>query len=920
MDSDSPPPPTSLPPTSYDPQLTLQADSRLQAASKQRVHLFRRRKPRIKPSASNLSLSSVPNAAPPQPGPFIEVDPAIDREIHEDQDVYRWAVLYENERGIKLFSTPYYSSVSLLPTIDPSPFTVPSATSSKSATQPDISLRTFPLPDGSWKWIGPWLVDMRSEAGEVQFDGWEYNTWYRTHNWNPEAGPFSWVRRRRWLRLMCRPRKKDTNATESPNPSTPGPNNVRHSMASSLPPSVSASDNDAAVEEVLQLIWTTDHVEENWELYRSAIKCSGTDGRLLEFWARWLGDHQPRDRRGKRRQWTEDEEVPFLDIPDPPSVPTPSLPPAPPGNILPTLRAHGENIMQSFVFPESRKVLLEMISRTELKEALDGLSGVEFWSLRVRTLSPSTTFLEWMPPSTTTASFVELLERLAALVPKNAAHPLQVSARTYVLGLVLSLGPALVPILIAFSKKKSLLKRVLYRELSVTGFAFGAATCVGGGSFLREAWTALDERFPNNRSSRLTAPQKTFLSNVVSCCAGLMLLQAGRHRSLDLTLLLLVRALDAGVQSFVAHRSGSRRESDAKPPDHLREQHFAASAKRAAMRMQIDAFLFWACSARIMWCFFYAPERLPKSYVKWINTLAGVDARLLEALRGLRTGEWSYRKGVSHKPDLLTSYARDLGYPVAWGDPAKLPAYGGQVANDAWNQLGIKNRRNLGGIPCEMVHGQVGSSIGLEDSCVANASLRGSRAFLEALAIYVPVQFLPILLTRPLTLLDPRRIAKSLVGAFRSAMFLSTFLSSFWFSVCLTRTLAAAPLLPSVSHDFWDSDMGCILAGCLVCGSSIWIENGRRRGEMALYVLPRAVRACLPSAWVRRQTKSSRLAERLTFILSLASLLTAANHYPHVLRGLSRWGLRFIVRGPDIALSWRSRKVEEDTRPPAESP
>ena len=52
--------------------------------------------------------------------------------------------------------------------------------------------------------------------------------------------------------------------------------------------------------------------------------------------------------------------------------------------------------------------------------------------------------------------------------------------------------------------------------------------------------------------------------------------------------------------------------------------------------------------------------------------------------------------------------------------------------------------------------------------------------------------------------------------------------------------------MPWISHDFWDGPHGCAFLGTLVCGSTIWIEQGKRRGEMALYVLPRAIRACLP--------------------------------------------------------------------------
>lgn len=69
-------------------------------------------------------------------------------------------------------------------------------------------------------------------------------------------------------------------------------------------------------------------------------------------------------------------------------------------------------------------------------------------------------------------------------------------------------------------------------------------------------------------------------------------------------------------------------------------------------------------------------------------------------------------------------------------------------------------------------------------------------------------------------------------------------------------------MLPWIPHDFWDGPFGCAFAGSLVCGGSIWIEQGRRRGEMALYVLPRAIRACLPERWVSSGRKSVYIVER----------------------------------------------------------
>ncbi|KAJ7492613.1 hypothetical protein FB451DRAFT_540220 [Mycena latifolia] len=560
--------------------------------------------------------------------------------------------------------------------------------------------------------------------------------------------------------------------------------------------------------------------------------------------------------------------------------------------------------------------------------------------------TPSTT---WTPPGTPSSTpLAHWFHRIVSHIPDNTSHPVQVALRTYCLSLCLSLGPSLIPFATSRASQKTstnALKRVLAREFGVGGFAFSITLALGGGSMIRELWRALDDLdsdAPENPARaaavklrawlsvlKLSSAQKTFFSNVVSSSAGLLLLQAGRSRSqnspsrskdpgasrtLDLTLLLFVRALDAAVQSFVARKSGSRRESDAELPVYHAQtsnQRLASSLRREVMRTQIDSLVFWACSARIMWCFFYQPHRLPKSYVKWINTLAGLDSRLLDTLRAIRARKWSYFTGSPSHSHLLTTYARDLGHPAAWGDPSVLPAYGGPQADQVWKQLGVTTRSGLGGLPCQLVHGKVGSSLGLEHNCTANAGLRGIKVLLEAIAIYLPVQFLPVILSRPRSLLDPQRVLESVLGALRSATFLSAFVSSYWYSVCLTRSLVFARLFPSISHDFWDGPFGCVLVGCLVCGSSIWIENGRRRGEMALYVLPRAVRACLPDSWVRSGNAGVRMAERITFVLSLSSLLTAASHHPHALRGLSRWGLRFVIKGPNVAF-W---KTNDPSRP-----
>lgn len=71
-----------------------------------------------------------------------------------------------------------------------------------------------------------------------------------------------------------------------------------------------------------------------------------------------------------------------------------------------------------------------------------------------------------------------------------------------------------------------------------------------------------------------------------------------------------------------------------------------------------------------------------------------------------------------------------------------------------------------------------------------------------------------------------------------------------------------ARLFPHVSHNFWDGPFGCVLAACLTCSWSILIEQRRRRGEMALYVLPRALRTLVNDSWLRSGSRTVKILER----------------------------------------------------------
>lgn len=82
--------------------------------------------------------------------------------------------------------------------------------------------------------------------------------------------------------------------------------------------------------------------------------------------------------------------------------------------------------------------------------------------------------------------------------------------------------------------------------------------------------------------------------------------------------------------------------------------------------------------------------------------------------------------------------------------------------------------------------------------------------------------------------------------------------------VCVGRSLLLPRLFPSVSFNYWDAGLGPIM-GSWTCGWSVFIEEKRKRAEMALYVAPRALFALAEMArpgWLSQGQKTALQAER----------------------------------------------------------
>ena len=343
--------------------------------------------------------------------------------------------------------------------------------------------------------------------------------------------------------------------------------------------------------------------------------------------------------------------------------------------------------------------------------------------------------------------------------------------------------------------------------------------------------------------------------------------------------------------------------------------------------------IFVICCAQIMWAWFSHPERLPTSYVKWITNLATMDERLLLALRCIRTSKpltWNYqsKEMTPEGVHLLGSLAEELGHPYEWGDPTRLPNTSAEArafiaearANAAKSgdlvkkgntpgfvlngAAGPRGRGEMGGMPCELVHCGTGGA-----NCYKNALYRWIRGWRMSMAIYFPVHLLPRLLFNPKGFLSSPlpNLLKVLTGAARSAAFLATYIVGNWFPICLARSALLPRLFPNVPFNFWDAGLGPGL-GSIACGFSIFIEEKRKRAEMALYVAPRALFACVEGmrpGWLSRGEQTALWAERATFGAAVGTVVAAARYRPDLLRGITA-AMGWVARPPGLPSSGRN--------------
>jgi len=203
--------------------------------------------------------------------------------------------------------------------------------------------------------------------------------------------------------------------------------------------------------------------------------------------------------------------------------------------------------------------------------------------------------------------------------------------------------------------------------------------------------------------------------------------------------------------------------------------------------------------------------------------------------------------------------------------------------------------------PCSAVHPAL-------SSCASVPLDRFFAVFKWMLPIYGALHFIPVVLFKWKTFVqDPAKILlKATVGSMRSSAFLGVFVVIYQTMYCykhqlhkllaLLRTGVRGPStltspfthLPQWMVDLFISKFSFWLPG-FAAGLSLFVEAKRRRGELAMYVLPKG----LESAWVMARGKgwvfrTGKWGETVLTAMGTGMVMSTYQNDPQHLSGLVR--------------------------------
>ncbi|KDQ63978.1 hypothetical protein JAAARDRAFT_27652 [Jaapia argillacea MUCL 33604] len=308
----------------------------------------------------------------------------------------------------------------------------------------------------------------------------------------------------------------------------------------------------------------------------------------------------------------------------------------------------------------------------------------------------------------------------------------------------------------------------------------------------------------------------------------------------------------------------------------LQGSYNALSTKHGFHIPHGDIIVFALMSGQILYGFLLRPDTLPRSYNVWVGQASKVPMEAVKMNRDLvRTGQFDPQDVVKllKRPDVTRNNRTALFsmYEMATSpEPSFGPAFG----------------------PCEAVHPMV-------DSCTALPFPRFMDVFKWMFPIYGALHFIPMILFKRNAFLKAPKdmLLRAGWGTTRSSAFLATFVIIYQTYFCLkhnlhsflvSRQALSAYKIPQPLIDVLVSKPSFWIGG-LLSGFSLFVEEKRRRGELAMYVLPKG----LESVWVMLRGKglvfnTGNFGEPLLTAIGMGMVMSTYQNDPQHLSGLVR--------------------------------
>ncbi|KAL5487505.1 hypothetical protein ACEPAI_5613 [Sanghuangporus weigelae] len=286
-----------------------------------------------------------------------------------------------------------------------------------------------------------------------------------------------------------------------------------------------------------------------------------------------------------------------------------------------------------------------------------------------------------------------------------------------------------------------------------------------------------------------------------------------------------------------------------------------------------DVLLFSFCCGQIMYGFLLRPDTIPSSYNSWIQNASKVPPQ------AVRTNRTLVRDGLFDTTDFLTLIADEYTTP---NNRARIAAR--LLSAEAFDEFGPRYA------PCEVVHPWL-------DSCMAVPVDRFFSVAKWMFPIYGALHLVPAVLFKWKRFLDdPSRVLiRAGLGTARSSAFLGVFVVIYQTFFCLKHNIhqyLSSPRSPLKLRKEWIDILiskPSFWLGGLLSGLSLFVEAKRRRGELAMYVLPKG----LESAWKMARGRglvfpAGPYGDAILCAIGIGMVMNTYQHEPQHLSGLVR--------------------------------